>query len=390
MLRFTSRNVESSVMNPRARYPQSRVLAAFTLLGLSSLFALAKTSTAQSPATGPGWYLTGYAFKDGTLEKESVLAGSSARMKDRVSFTGDRGNLEISQHRTDIKTGKLLAGVKYRVTWSEPPALLKPQEKAAFDYEVKTLSSLVWKIPQQTMHINQGTSGVYFVTPDGTRYLTKDLRATLTTEKVIEKGTPGVKRVLQMNFGNGFAASYSYEWRDGEASPPPVASEAATMGGWVLTGYAFKDGTLEKESVLAGSSARMKDRVSFTGDRGNLEISQHRTDIKTGKLLAGVKYRVTWSEPPALLKPQEKAAFDYEVKTLSSLVWKIPQQTMHIDQGASGVYFVAPNGTKYLTKDLRATLTTEKVIERGTPGAKRVLQMNFGNGFAASYSYEWR
>jgi hypothetical protein len=78
---------------------------------------------------------------------------------------------------------------------------------------VKTVSSLVWKIPQQTVHINQGASGVYFVTPDGTKYLTKDIRATLTTEKVIEKGTPGAKRVLQLNFGNGFAASYSYEWR---------------------------------------------------------------------------------------------------------------------------------------------------------------------------------
>jgi hypothetical protein len=188
-------------------------VSAFTPLALFALLAIANTSTAQPAARGGGWYLTGYTFKDGSLEKESVLAGTTSRMRDRISFTGDRGNLEITQQRTDIKTGKPLASVKYRVTWSEPPTLLKPQEKTAFDFEVKTVSSLVWKIPQQTVHINQGASGVYFVTPDGAKYLTRDIRATLTTEKVIEKGAPGAKRVLQLNFGNGFAASYSYEWR---------------------------------------------------------------------------------------------------------------------------------------------------------------------------------
>ncbi|GAB1343449.1 hypothetical protein [Gemmatimonas sp.] len=200
-------------METHARFLPPRRWPAFARSMLFALVAVANTGVAQSPANGPGWYLTGYTFKDGTLEKESALAGSGARMKDRVSFVGDRGNLEITQHRTDIKTGKLLAGVTYRVTWSEPPALLKPQEKAAFDYEVKTQSSLVWKIPQQTAHINQGASGVYFVAPNGAKYLTKDIRATLTTEKVIDNGRPGAKRVLQMNFGNGFAASYSYEWR---------------------------------------------------------------------------------------------------------------------------------------------------------------------------------
>lgn len=200
-------------MDTYARFSRTRRLLAYTLPALLSFSTVAKTGVAQSAATGPGWYLTSYTFKDGSSERESVLAGTSSRMKDRVSFTGDRGNIEITQHRTDIKTGKLLAGVKYQVTWSEPPEMLVPQTKAAFDFALKTISSLTWKPPQQSAHINQGMSGVYFVAPDGAKYLTKDVSATLTTEKVIDKGTPGAKRVLQMNFGNGFSASYSYEWR---------------------------------------------------------------------------------------------------------------------------------------------------------------------------------
>jgi hypothetical protein len=147
---------------------------------------------------------------------------------------------------------------------------------------------------------------------------------------------------------------------------------------------------MEKESVLAGTSSRMKDKISFKGRRGNIEISQNRYDVKTGKLLAGVTYRVTWSDPPEFLRAQEQTSFDFEIRTLASSAWKAPQQSAHLNQGASGIYFVASDGARYLTKDIKSPLITEKPIERGTKGAKRVLQMNFGNGFAAIYSYEWR
>jgi hypothetical protein len=60
-----------------------------------------------------------------------------------------------------------------------------------------------------------------------------------------------------------------------------------------------------------------------------------------------------------------------------------------LNQG-SGVYFVAPEGAKFITKDVKATLTTEKAIVKGVKGAKRQLQMNFGNGFVVSYDYVWR
>jgi len=172
------------------------------------------TGFAQTASSVSGWHLTDYSFKDGTLQKESVLAGTTSRMNDVISYKGDRGNIEITQNRYDVKTGKLLAGVTYRVLWTDPPTVLNPGEKSSLDFELSTISSVSWKAPQQSMHLNQGLNGVYFITSDGTNYITKDIKTRLTTEKVIDKGTKGAKRVIQMNFGNGFSVTYTYEWRD--------------------------------------------------------------------------------------------------------------------------------------------------------------------------------
>jgi hypothetical protein len=383
-------NIRSNIMASISGWSKSFPPCVQAALLILLLLLLVNPGFAQAAPSGPGWYLTDYAFRDGTLEKESVLAGTTSRMKDKISFKGGRGNIDISQNRYDVKTGSLLAGVTYRVIWSEPPEFLKPQEKGAFDFELKTLVSSGWKAPQQSAHFNQGSSGVYFVAPDGAKYLIKDIKSTLTSERAIEKGNQGAKRVLQMNFGNGFSVSYGYEWRDSGIEEGKPASGGKGPDGWVLTGYNFKDGSMEKESVLAGTSSRMKDKISFKGRRGNIEISQNRYDVKTGKLLAGVTYRVTWSDPPEFLRAQEQTSFDFEIRTLASSAWKAPQQSAHLNQGASGIYFVASDGARYLTKDIKSPLITEKPIERGTKGAKRVLQMNFGNGFAAIYSYEWR
>ena len=169
------------------------------------------TSFAQN---GPGWYFTSYKFEDGTRQGESVLAGTTSKMKDVVSFTGAKGNLIISHKRTDVKTGTLLAAVKYNVIWSEPAAVLVADQKASINFTLKTLSSLGWKPDQQTIFFNQGGMGVYFATAEGTKYITKDMNGKLTTEKTILKGTPGTKKYIQMNFGKGFRATYNYDWRD--------------------------------------------------------------------------------------------------------------------------------------------------------------------------------
>ena len=350
-------------------------LFAFTITGFS---------LAQSPGNETGWYLSDYSFKDGSGKYDKVLAGTSSKMYDKISYEGEKGNIEITQNRYDEKTGKLLAGVTYKTIWSNPSGFLKPGEKVTIDYELKTIYSLQWKPQQQTVYLNQG-QGVYFVASDGTKFITKDLKSTLTSDKSIEKGSQGAKRTIQVTLGTGFSATYTYEWREGK----PSENVSEDGNGWKFVSYLFKDGTGTYEKVLAGTSSKMYDKISFEGDKGDLLINQNRYDEKTGKLIAGVTYKVKWSDPPGLLKPGEKVSIDYELETISSLTWKPQQQTVYLNQG-QGVYFIAPDGTKFITKDMKAKLTTEKVIEKGSKGLKRTIQVSLGTGFSAIYSYEWQ
>ena len=344
----------------------------------------------QPASSESGWQLTGYSFKDGTSQNETVLAGTSSKMKNVVSYKGDKGSIEITQNRFDVNSGKLLAGVTYSVNWTDPPAILVPGEKSFLDYEINTISSLTWKAPQQSINLNQGLYGIYFVTPDGTKYFTKDFKSRLTTEKPIEKGSKGTKRIIQMNFGNGFSATYTYEWKESITIDKPETIENKDVTGWHFTNYSFKDGTLQNETVLAGTSSKMKNAVSYKGDKGSIEITQNRFDVNSGKLLAGVTYMINWTDPPATLIPGEKCFMEYEVKTISSLTWKAPQQSIKLNQGLYGIYFVTPDGMKYFTKDFKSGLTTEKAIEKGSKGMKKNIQVNFGNGFSATYNYEWK
>jgi len=141
----------------------------FVLLGMS-------TGSAQSASGESGWHLTDYSIKNGTLQKESFLAGTTSKMKDVISYEGDKGNIEIKQNRYDVKTNKLLAGVTYRVIWTDPPTVLNPDATISMDFQLTTISSLTWKAGQQSMHLNQGSNGNYFITPDRTKYITKDIK----------------------------------------------------------------------------------------------------------------------------------------------------------------------------------------------------------------------
>ena len=365
------------------------VVSLFKKLLIPFLIFLFSSPVHSQPATSAsGWYFTSYSFKEGSLRKESVLMGTTSKMYDTIYNKGDKGNMIITHNRYDVKTGKLVAGVSYKVIWSDPPAVLQPEEKTSIDFESKTISSLSWKAPQRSVYVNQGLYGIYYITPGGEKYINKDISARLTTEKPIQKGTKGAKRLIQINFGNGFHAIYNYEWRDGNSIEKPV--QTATANGWQLINYSFKDGSVKKNSVLMGTTSGLYDTISYKGDKGNIVITHNRYDVKTGKLLAGVSYKVIWSDPPAVLQPEEKTSIDFELKTISSLTWKAPQQSIRADQGLYGVYYITPGGEKYINKDIRARLTTEKPILKGTKGAKRLIQINFGNGFSATYTYEWR
>ncbi|MDK9717248.1 MAG: hypothetical protein OEL57_04985 [Trichlorobacter sp.] len=177
------------------------------------IFLFTGIAFAQPSGNSSGWRLINYSFKDGSARYEHVLAGTSSKMYDLVSHKGSKGNLQISQNRYDDKTRKILAGVTYQVRWSDPPAFLQSGKKASINYQLSTSSSISWKPPQQSVYLNQGLQGVYFSAPDGTKYITKDMKETLTSEKVIEAGTPGTKRTIKVTLGNGYSATYTYEWK---------------------------------------------------------------------------------------------------------------------------------------------------------------------------------
>lgn len=166
----------------------------------------------------------------------------------------------------------------------------------------------------------------------------------------------------------------------------PVQSQTQV---WKFKEVKFTDGTAYSESVLMGTTSYMYDKTSYTGSQNNLIISHYRYDMKTDKLLAGRKYQVIWTDPPAYLKVGEKVSVNYEAINMESVAtWKMNQNSIYFNQGM-GVYFSSTNGTKYITGDIKDTFTLEKVVEKGTKGSTRTIQINHGDGFKTEYIYEW-
>jgi len=105
----------------------------------------------QAGSNKSGWYLTNYTLKDGSLSKETVLMGTTSKMKDVISYKGVKGHIEISQNRYGVPKGEHIAGVTYKVSWTDPPAVLIPGEKHFVDFELKTTTSKTWKAGQQSI-----------------------------------------------------------------------------------------------------------------------------------------------------------------------------------------------------------------------------------------------
>lgn len=167
----------------------------------------AQPGTQPASSTTTGWHLVDFTLKDGTRKH------SSGPFDDLVSHTGGRGDLQITSKRVSRDSGKLFGQVVYRVRWSEPPEVLEAGQKYAIDFELQTLVSDKFKVGQQAISMNQG-HGVYLVAPDGSRYVTTDLKAPFTMEKAVAAGRPGNKRTLQLSFQNGYWAIYTYEWKE--------------------------------------------------------------------------------------------------------------------------------------------------------------------------------
>jgi len=347
---------------------------------------------AQQSGTSSGWYFTSYEFKNGTLKKYSNLMGTSSKMYDTISYKGAKGNMTINHSRYDDKTGKLLAGVTYKVVWTDPALVLFADQKTTMNFSLERISSTAnWTPPNNSIQFNQGLYGIYYKSPDGNKYFSKNINTTLTIEKVIEKGRKGLKKNVQVNLGNGYMFTYHYEWRDGITTVPTEQPAVTTnKNAWHFTSYEFKNGSLKKYSNLMGTSSKMYDTISYKGVKGNMTITHDRYDVKTGKLLAGVTYQIVWSDPATLLLTGEKSSVNYSLKTIATKSWTAPNSSLHFNQGMYGIYFLSPDGKKYFTKDMSTTLTTEKVITEGSQGSKRFIQVNLGNGFMFTYNYEWR
>lgn len=200
--------MKNKLLTPKTRLSS---LITFTLFVVTIL--IFSPANAQPPGSSSGWYFTNYTFKDGSLKNSTVLMGTSSKMNNVISYTGNKGDMTITQNRYDDKTGKLLAGVTYNIVWSDPSKVLIANEKSSLNFTLKTISSKTWTPPQNSVSFNQGIYGVYFLTPDGKKYFSNNVSTTLTTEKVIAEGSKGAKKFIQVNLGNGYIFTYNYEWR---------------------------------------------------------------------------------------------------------------------------------------------------------------------------------
>jgi hypothetical protein len=164
-----------------------------------------------------GWHLAGYAFTDASyVDKESVLAGTTSVMVDNLSFIGGRGDITITHTRIDKASGDLLASQSYRAIWSEPPHYIAAGSRPQLDLELTLISYYKWQsIPQNSVYFNQGF-GAYFESEGGTRYFTSDISARLILSASVAPGPApvGAPRIVQVNLGAGYTATYTYAWQD--------------------------------------------------------------------------------------------------------------------------------------------------------------------------------
>ncbi len=370
-----------------------RLLSWVVILVIISCMSMGVVLSTVAESEGSGWHLIDYKFKDATSTRSDRLMGTTATMTNVIKYSGEKGNIQITYNRYDDSSGKLLHGITYGVIWSDPPNYIRAGEKISVNYEIRVLTTTgSWtKPPQNSANINQGM-GVNFSTPEGVRYLSDNIRTVLTSEKAIEAGTKGKTRTIQMIFGNGYMAEYIYEWRDTGSTPAaPPAPAVAGEAGWYLINYKFRDVSATTPDRLMGTSATMTNVIKYKGEKGDVEITYNRYDDSTGKLLHGITYGVSWSDPPSYIRVGEKISINYEIRILSTTgSWTKPSQnSANINQGM-GVNFSTPEGVRYLSDNIRTVLTSEKAIEAGTKGRTRTIQLVLGTGYMAEYIYEWR
>lgn len=361
------------------------------------LFAIVLLSVCITYAQG-GWKFVGYEFIDGTKTTETVLAGTSDYMVDVAKFSGTKGNIEIVKKRNDKSSGKLLAGVTYNVTWTDPQNTIFPGDIIRMNYTLKTISSTSWKPEQQSAKFEQGIYGIYLANTAGEIYFNKDFSSQISSQKAIDKGYKDKEiKKLVVNMGSGFKAVYSYEWnatltRSNITETPTNTTVSGNKPGWYFVKYEFYDATNTSEKPLAGTSDYMVDVVKFSGNKGNIEIVKKRNDKSSGKLLAGVTYNVVWTDPQTYIAAGEKIKLNYTLKTISTTAsWRPDQQMAKFSQGVYGLNLANSAGEIYFNKDFSSEIISQKPLEKGAKEKdQKNLTIFLGGSFKAIYHYEWR
>lgn len=344
------------------------------------------------------WKLVGYKLIDGTSSSEKPLAGTADYMVDAIKFTGGKGSIVITSKRNDKSTGKLIAEVTYKVTWTDPQSIIYPGDIIRMDYSRQTITSTSWKPEQQSAKFEQGLYGIYLANTAGEIYFNKDFSSQISSQKAIEKGYKDKEiKKLVVNMGSGFKAEYSYEWnptmtKANIVETPTNTTFSGNQPGWYFVKYEFIDGTNTSEKPLAGTSDYMIDVVKFSGGKGNIEIVKKRNDKSSGKLLAGVTYNVNWTDPQTYIAAGEKIKLNYTLKTISTTAsWKPDQQMAKFSQGIYGINLANSAGEIYFNKDFSSEIVSQKPLEKGAKDKEqKTLTIFLGGSFQAVYYYEWR
>lgn len=344
------------------------------------------------------WKLVGYKFVDGTSSSEKPLMGTADYMIDAIKFIGGKGSIQITKNRNDKSSGKLLAGVTYKVEWTDPADIVVVGEKMKIQYTLKSISTFAsWTPEAQSVYFEQGYPGNFLRNPAGENYFKKDFSAAIVSEKPIVKGTKNnEQKKFIVNLGCGFKAEYVYEWLPDYTAGTYINTTSQAVGGnqpgWYFVKYEFIDGSSSSVKPLAGTVDYMVDASKFTGSKGNIQITKNRNDQSSGKLLAGTTYNVTWTDPQAYLAAGGSFKMKYTLKTISTFAsWTPEAQSVFFEQGYPGNFLRNPAGENYFKKDFSADIVSEKPIVKGTKDKEmKKLTVNLGCGFKAVYYYEWR
>lgn len=328
---------------------------------------------------------------------DSLINITGAVLNDQLNFKLDGVNVvPVGDDGTPVLP------VSYNGTTYLPVRAIGYLLGLGIDYDGGTKSVLITSTTSKVAPSAIQMSKSNQLIPISNVVLNKALKFKLDAQSVVPVGDDGTP-VLPISYNGttflpvraiGYLLNLGIDY-DGITRTVLITRKGSTSNGtqtqtqvWKLKEVKFTDGTSYSESVLAGTSSYMYDKVSFTGGQNDLTITHNRYDKKTNILLAARTYQVTWTDPPQYLTVGQKISINYGTKTFESLQWKMSQNSIYMDQGW-GVYFVAPDGTKYIAQDMKADFTTEKIVEKGSKGKFRLIQLSHGDGFKTEYVYEW-